>query len=394
MPSQGPPGSESVSDPAGAWSPGCGRPWTELHGRTRCSSVVACEQEAWTLATWRLDGQGEALAAPLLCGSWRCRRCARWRGAVDWTRISRAVTSRSWWLYAVLTFNPAEYLGSFQAYKLAGEVWDHGLRRAIERQIRGRAADRATLFADRAGERLEYVQTWERHRNGWPHVNVMLTSPNLRAIVEAWGVESRRHGKTGRWCRFPKRWRGWLREKAVKAGFGRSVWVEVIDDQHGAEAMSNYLVKLARELTGAVEKQAEPGAGGELGDGGQSPLNAPVHFRRIRTSRSLLPKAEKPEALKVATGRMIQADHGRRVRLEAGGPDDPGPRRTGERPGLPVEARRLEAWLRAEGERLGEAWAERLNQELEAALLRGSPLVNFEPVRWRSLSGEERSSWD
>jgi hypothetical protein len=43
-----------------------------------------------------------------------------------------------------------------------------------------------------------------------------------------------------------------------------------------ANAMAGYLVKLARELTGAAVKD-------------QVPVNAPSHFRRLRASQGLLP---------------------------------------------------------------------------------------------------------
>jgi hypothetical protein len=53
------------------------------------------------------------------------------------------------------------------------------------------------------------------------------------------------------------------------------VWVEIVDSR---EAVSAYLVKVADEMSRATLK-----------DGDQRPLGAPPHFRRIRTSRGLLP---------------------------------------------------------------------------------------------------------
>ena len=38
----------------------------------------------------------EPVRRRFLCGSWRCRRCARWRGALDWARCAAAVSSRGW----------------------------------------------------------------------------------------------------------------------------------------------------------------------------------------------------------------------------------------------------------------------------------------------------------
>lgn len=253
------------------WNPGDDpRFWTPLEGRLRLKSIEACERQDWSLLSWPRIGldlgtgelrpdSGTPAVRPFLCGSWRCRRCARWRGAVDFSRCSVGVRSRKFWVYAVLTFDPANYRDRWECFEAAGECWDSHLRQALRNEL----------------GRFAYLQTWERHLSGWPHVNLILSGESLRDLVERGGVEEREHH--GRTCLFPRRFRQWLRAAAQRAGFGPVAWVEVLRQDH-ADAMAGYLVKLARELTGASSKK-----------GDQSPLMAPKGFRRLRASRGLLP---------------------------------------------------------------------------------------------------------
>lgn len=110
---------------------------------------------------------------------------------------------------------------------------------------------------------IEYIQTWERHRSGWPHVNVLVSNGPLAKACAGWGwVDVRRD---------------WLIHEAVASGFGKVVYIKPMEDRL---KMAGYLTKLAQELTGAGFKN-------------QVPRNAPHHFRRLRASRGLLPKPYK-----------------------------------------------------------------------------------------------------
>ena len=280
-----------------------------MPGRLELKSVGACEREDWSLLTWpkalefnpqtgELRGDGKALRRPFYCGSWRCRRCARWRGAVDWARCTEAVKSRRWWLYVVLTFDPGEYGSRWEAFREAGANWNDHLRTALR------------TFA---GGKFEYLQTWESHKSRWPHANLMLTGSSLEAAVHELGVEPRRIVKNGREreTRFPKGFRRWLVPKLPGCGFGEVAWAEVITPEN-PERMAGYLIKLARELTGAV--------GGAKSD--QAPVDAPRHFRRIRASRGLLPPQKAGKGSGAFTGTLAQ------TALRQG---PSGARRTGER---------------------------------------------------------------
>jgi hypothetical protein len=201
----------------------------------------------------------------------------------DYRRVERAATSRGWWLYLVLTFDPSQWENPWKAYKDAARLWDKRLRRMLER----------------AYGRLDYLQTWERTRRGWPHLNLLLRSDALqdhvRSLVDrrVW-IQEGDHGR-GRLAHATG-WRPWIADRAPRAGFGKRVWVEIVDNK---AAMGAYLVKVATEFSRSAFK-----------DGDQRPLGAPPHFRRIRASRGLLPPRMKLDVIRRvdrATGEVSYA---------------------------------------------------------------------------------------
>lgn len=161
----------------------------------------------------------------------------------------------------MLTIDPRSFASMNDAYLAVGKLWDKRLKRRLERRF----------------DRLDYVQTWERHRSGWPHVNLLFRSASLLEHVDELGVETRRVERAARRPRptlFTK-WRRDFRAAAMGAGFGRSVWLELVQDRRG---MAHYLAKVAQEFTSSESKP-----------GDQRPFEAPAHFRRIRASKGLLP---------------------------------------------------------------------------------------------------------
>lgn len=309
-------GTTSATRPG--WAPGAPRSaWRDLPGRTWLKSVEACERQDWTLVLWRRGAvdletgelaEGSFYRAPFPCGSWRCRRCGRWRGAVDWARARSGLLRRSAWLYLVLTFDPSRYADRWEAYRAGGEAWDKGLRRSIERGLErvlrelrrrkepipaGATTDKGELAAP------VYLQTWEATARGWPHANVVLSHPLLErwleepelgrsrkdepGILEGRGLVERATSSSSgneRRALCPARgWKAWLEREAERAGFGRITWAELLAPR-SLGSMAGYLVKLARELTGGASK-----------GGDQTPLSAPRGFRRIRASVGMLPPA-------------------------------------------------------------------------------------------------------
>ena len=215
-----------------------------MKGRLRLKSIEACEREDWSLLSWPADvtfdektgelvnpSGAEPVRRRFLCGSWRCRRCSRWRGALDWTRCAAAVSTRGWWLYIVLTFDPAQYGNVWEAYKAAGKNWDDHLREALRHK----------------GGKFAYLQTWEAHRSGWPHANLIISGDRLRDWVESLGVVEGTTDAAGgrkRRTRFPVGFRDWLAAAAKRAGFGGVVWAEIACSQ------GKYTGTLSRTRTG------------------------------------------------------------------------------------------------------------------------------------------------
>lgn len=219
-------------------------------------STVACQAGDWSIRVWKKGTAGESsLVVPFSCLSWRCPgSCARWKGAQDFRRVEDAVKRFDHWMYLVFTFDQAAWPDKEALYRAGVTMWA---------QLRKR-------FVRRWGK-MRYVQTWERHRKGGAHVNVIISNAEF---AEACAGDGWRYVR-----------RQWLRPTALECGFGPVVWLEPLRDK---TAMSGYLIKLAQELTG--EKP------------GQTPWDAPYKFRRLRASQDTLPPPIKSEEW---TGEML-----------------------------------------------------------------------------------------
>jgi len=109
----------------------------------------------------------------------------------------------------------------------------------------------------RWGGRIEYVGIVERHKDGWPHINLCLHSPAMLAECERIGWRAQRRA---------------VNDAAIRSGWGlRLHWERARD----VEAVAGYYVKLTHESAKLT----------------QAPTNAPPNFRRLRASRGLLPPA-------------------------------------------------------------------------------------------------------
>lgn len=205
-----------------------------------------------------------------LCGSWRCRVCGPLDAAKVLNWIQGGMGTRDWWLYLVLTFDPSRFACTWDAYDAFGKLWEKRLLRRLER----------------AFGKLTYVRTTERHVGGrrMPHFNIALSSDTLRDVVERSGVvrkfDKRAGHGGGRWCKLPRSFRRWLNPIVEECGFGKRLWVEVVDDAHG---MGAYIAKCAHDL-GAARFKA----------GNQVPHGCPPHFRRYAAGGDFPKKPERP----------------------------------------------------------------------------------------------------
>jgi hypothetical protein len=219
-------------------------------------SIDACQNGEWTIATWKRDGGEDPKISPFVCRSWRHEgECRAACGACDFTRIVTALEEHEHWTCCVLTYPARQWPDVKQLFRFGVVSWSR-LRKRLTREF---------------GPIL-YVQTWEVHRSGYPHVNVVISN---ELIQEAAGRESNFDNPT------------WLKDAAEECGFGWKCHASPMRDR---ERMAGYITKLGLELTGQAQKN-------------QVPVNAPRHFRRIRASRGLLPKRIKDETI---TGQLFK----------------------------------------------------------------------------------------
>lgn len=214
---------------------------TPVDGRAY-NYVQACECGAWSLKIWKWDDKDQVYIVPYKCRSWRHEgECRLWRGAQDFVRIREGMQKLDDWTYIVLTFYQPPGADMKKMYKDGMRKWSALRKRII-----------------RSHGKFKYVQTWERHDSGFPHVNLAISNREmwLQAIGEP-----------------EANFREYLMLPAFECGFGQVGWMEKLKSK---DQMAGYLVKLARELTGAGIKN-------------QIPTNAPKHFRRIRASQHTLP---------------------------------------------------------------------------------------------------------
>lgn len=209
----------------------------------RLRYVEACADQSWHLEIWKRSNPGRHLFIPYTCRSWRCRgRCQLWKGAQDFVRVSEGMAKRDDWVSVVFSYDQKCWVNSWKMYRGGLHLWDR-FRKRFRREW----------------GKFDYVQTWEAHKSGKPHVNVAVGNRAFwLACMDDWKAVRRT----------------WVRPHAMSSGFGPVVWVKTIYDRDG---MAGYLTKLARELTGSAVKD-------------QTPYNAPPHFRRLRASHGLLPK--------------------------------------------------------------------------------------------------------
>jgi len=203
---------------------------------------------------------------PFRCKSWRCTRCAPQVNARDGARIEHALGGirLDEVVFLTLTFDPARWKDAASAWRHSKDCWKRLTDRLRYRY--GLGAGR-----ERVNARIVYVQTWEQHQSGWPHVHALVHCPALAQDV-------RRQGQFWSKAELRQVWR-WqktvLQKEAQAAGFGWRCDVDFPRKERGAVA--GYLVKLAAELTRSDAKHA------------QTPVDAPKGFRRLRATERFLP---------------------------------------------------------------------------------------------------------
>jgi len=253
---------------------------------------------SWWIYTWAKDNPEKKQRVPYLCQSWRCPHCREHEGHVTFARIQQACAplSADGFLLLVLTldrpdsFDGPAWLTADAAYK------------ALSRKSRA-FLKRLRRFQARMGWRVlnnEWIATVEAHKSGWPHLNIVLWSPEL---AEYCREHKREHDMTSACggcertgcahCRQGTLMWGELLDAAEGTGWGRVSTIECARDGN-VERLTGYIVKLA----GLADKSA-----GEVAKLTQLPTVAPERFRRLRSGKGFLPPRFKDERF---TGTLVR----------------------------------------------------------------------------------------
>jgi hypothetical protein len=237
--------------------------------------VNACEHKAWHV---RLESKstGEEWRTVYRCGSWRHDgECRRHKASEDFARIRSALSKRNFWVYMVLTYDQWAVKWRYVRERFQNVLGidpstaDIEARDACYRGIT-RNLQSLTQWISRnyrSGidkERPVYVAVVEQHQSGWPHVNLLVSSPAFCMAVQADQKAERQN----------------IKKALMREGFGYVLWVEMVRDR---QKMTSYLSKIC--------------AAGEVGKLTQAPIDAPPRFRRLRATIGLLPKKVKNEDL-------------------------------------------------------------------------------------------------
>jgi hypothetical protein len=230
--------------------------------------IDACHQNRWHLQLWRRgEPDGDRLSVPFRCKSWRhAGECREYCGACDYVRCMAGLRKYKTWSMLVLTYPQREWPRNQMdnLFRFGVKSW---------------GSLRKKLIANLGP--IKYLQTWEIHKSGYPHVNVVIANKSLQ--VHATEADRRRT-----FCKprsdFVK---GPLTEFITESGFGPQFHLSALRDRL---RVAGYLVKLANELAGSGPKD-------------QTPVNAPRHFRRLRASVGLLPPRNESEEF---TGQIMR----------------------------------------------------------------------------------------
>lgn len=125
-------------------------------------SCRACAAEAYHLEVWHRDNPGEKKRVKFRCKSWRHEGdCRVFKAKQDLARIGTAIQYHTDWLFLTLTYkrSPAA------KYKTWVDCCRHWTR--LNKHLTN---DFGTI---------KYIQTWERHADGWPHCHAVMVCPVL-----------------------------------------------------------------------------------------------------------------------------------------------------------------------------------------------------------------------
>jgi len=246
-------------------------------GHVRACSNNPHRDARWTLAVWPKIRPEEHTRIAYTCSSYRCPspECQKAAAHRDFAKIAEAVEAvpnREGWCYLVLTIDQRETLNPRRTTN-AGWKDEQEAFRELSKMQRNFMSRLRRMFTRRGWESFEnrWVSTVEIQGNGWPHLNLMIHSPDLAS----W-LEEQAEGKEN-----PRAIRGELLEHAIACDWGE---VGVAERAKKVDSLTGYLVKKAADFGRQV---------GEIAKLCQAPTNARMKLRRIRAGKGFLRTREK-----------------------------------------------------------------------------------------------------
>jgi hypothetical protein len=252
----------------------------------------------WWIYTWRKSAPESKVRVPYMCQSWRCPHCRKHESHVLYSRMLQATEplAREGFLLAVLTVDRDGYDGH------APWVSADAAYKALSRQTRNFLKRLRRWQVQMGMEPLknQWLATVEAHRSGWPHVNLVVWSPELAAYVREHRQRADKRSACGGCgvqgcgeCREATLLWGPLLDHAMSSGWGRISTLEAVREGN-TERVCGYIVKLA----GMHEQSA-----GEVSKLTQLPTCAPERFRRLRSGKGFLPPRYKDDRY---TGTLVR----------------------------------------------------------------------------------------
>ena len=305
-------GNKSTSERRGGASASAPESRAEETSRVTPKHVQHCFNKTsrwdWIVCTWKKDAAALKRRRPYTCNSWRCEGerwepapktgelrlvnpCARHEASVTFARMKEACErpelAPDGWVFFVLTLDREGY------YTGEGRRWPDVTAAFRELgELSHRFLTRLRGVQKRNGwsvTRNQWIATVEAHRNGWPHVNVMVWCPELAAELREDRELRERRGRKGRELILID---GPLREVSEGAGWGRQSTAEAA---RSVDALLGYITKLSGAQMGRSIA--------ELAKLTQLPTKAPERFRRLRAGKCFLPPRRKDPTV---TGTLLR----------------------------------------------------------------------------------------
>lgn len=247
------------------------------------SHVQACANNdlkalPWVLHTWKRDNPLTRTRLVYTCNSYRCPspQCQQHAAHVDFARIKEGLESSELdpmgWVFLVLTIDQRhtygtgkEYLDEQDAFRSLSNNTRYFLRRLRRHQkaLGWRVLDK------------EWVGTIEIQRNGWPHMNLILYSPELADQLRS---EREQLGK----CKQRQLVTGWLKTAVTSTNWGT---ISTAEGARNRDALAGYVTKIAGNFARTS---------GEVAKITQAPVNARMKLRRIRAGVGFLRPQGRP----------------------------------------------------------------------------------------------------